>query len=254
MRFQAVVSGVNVTNPGVNWQITGQNNGNTKIDADGVLTVDAAESCSVIIVTAISQTDQSKFATCVLSVIPPESATDVWEIHGIKLVPENPIVGQGKNVRISAIISGINNPPQDVIWEMMTKTDAETHVTKDGLVFCGPRETVGRDLIVKATSVYNPTKSATVGIEVFSHDDPRIDETTVTAVLIQPDLIESGRGRNITFKVTVLGNNNPPQDVDWVLYGNQSVKTTIDRIGVLRIAADETAKALTIRATCKAPF
>lgn len=137
-------------------------------------------------------------------------ATNVWEINGIKIVPEKPTVGQGRNTRVTAIISGVNNPPQDVIWEMMTKTDAETHVTRDGLVFCGTREVVGRDLLVRATSVYDPTYSATVGIHVFSHDDPAIDETTVLSVIVMPDLVESSKGSMITFKATVLGNNNPP--------------------------------------------
>lgn len=254
MRFQAIVSGVNITNPNVRWSIAGNNNGDTVIDKDGVLTVSEKESCSVIIVTATSLADSTKFATCVLSVIPPEQATNVWEIHGIKILPDAPIVGQGRNVRVTAVISGINNPPQDVIWEIVTKTDAETHVTKDGLVFCGTRETVGRNLLVSATSVYDPTKVATVGIEVFSHDDPAIDITTVTHVLVTPDLVESAKGRTIIFKATVLGNNNPPQDVNWVIYGNQSAKTTIDTLGVLCIASDESAKALTIRATAKAPF
>lgn len=134
----------------------------------------------------------------------------MWEIKGIKIVPENPTVGQGRNTRVTAIISGINNPPQDVIWEMMVKTDAETHVTRDGLVFCGIKEIVGRDLLVRATSVYDPTYTATVGIRVFSHDDPAIDETTVLAVIAMPDLVESSKGAMITFSAIVLGNNNPP--------------------------------------------
>ena len=254
MRFQAIVSGVNITNPDVRWSITGQNSGETTIDEDGVLSVADAESCSVIIVTATSLADSTKSATCVLSVIPPEQATNVWEIKGIKIVPENPTVGQGRNTRVTAIISGINNPPQDIIWEMMVKTDAETHVTRDGLVFCGIREIVGHDLLVRATSVYDPTYTATVGIRVFSHDDPAIDETTVLAVIAMPDLVESSKGAMITFSAVVLGNNNPPQDVDWVIFGNKSAKTTIDRLGVLRIAPDEIAKAMTIRATCKGKF
>lgn len=111
MRFQAIVSGVNITNPDVRWSITGQNSGETTIDEDGVLSVADAESCSVIIVTATSLADSTKSATCVLSVIPPEQATNVWEIKSIKIVPESPTVGQGRNTRVTVIISGINNPP-----------------------------------------------------------------------------------------------------------------------------------------------
>ena len=41
---------------------------------------------------------------------------------------------------------------------------------------------------------------------------------------------------------------NPPQDVTWIVEGNNSAGTTLSAAGLLRIANEETAESLTIRA------
>lgn len=92
MLFQAVVSGINVVSANIGWSLTGNNSGDTKIDQNGRLDVAKGESASVLIVTAT--TKNGKTATAVVSVIPEELATDVWEITNIRIVPDtDAIVG-----------------------------------------------------------------------------------------------------------------------------------------------------------------
>lgn len=179
-------------------------------------------------------------------------ATDVWEIQSIKILPEGTDVGAGYNTRLAAVISGVNNPPQDVEWSVSGGADIETRITKEGVLYCGDEERAGRILYVTATAVYDPTKSATVRVRVLSADDPAIQETTITSVLVSPGMVESGKGYKVTFSAAVLGRNNPSQAVNWAISGNYSSKTVINKLGVLTIGSDEETKAITIRATSDA--
>ena len=113
----------------------------------------------------------------------------------------------------SAVVEGVNNPPQDVIWSVSGGEDVETHMSymsQDGTLYCGDEELLNRRLYVTATAVYDPDKSATVRVLVVAEDDPRVEETTIDAVIVTPGMVEAAKGEKITFKATVLGQNNPP--------------------------------------------
>lgn len=62
-------------------------------------------------------------------------------------------------------------------------------------------------------------------------------------------MVEAGKNSQITFKVVVLGQNNPSQEVKFTLSGNTSAKTVISALGVLTIATDEASKVLIVKAT-----
>lgn len=250
MRFQAVITGVNLNNQDVNWSIMGQNNIDTVISENGILSVSDVESASVIIVTATSKTDESFSGTCVVSVIPEELATDVYEIHGVTIMPDGIKVGQGYSARLAAVVNGINNPPQDVIWEVLGTSSAATHVSQDGELYVGVDEDLD-GFTVLATAVYAPDITATSIVTVLPATTPEIDKTTIVSIIVTPEMIEAAKGDKITFDATVLGNNNPPQEVTWALSGNNSANTIINKLGVLTIGADETSKVLTIRCTSK---
>lgn len=251
MRFQAVITGVNLNNQEVNWSIMGQNNIDTVIDEKGILSVADVESASVIIVTAVSKTDESFSGTCVVSVIPEELATDVYEVQSVTILPDGIQVGQGYSTRLAAVVNGIKNPPQDVVWEVLGTTSAATHVSQDGELYVGADEALD-GFTVLATAVYAPDVTATAIVTVLPADTPGIDETTVVSIIVTPEMIEAAKGDKITFDATVLGNNNPSQEVTWALSGNNSANTVINKLGVLTIGADESSKVLTIRCTSKA--
>lgn len=170
----------------------------------------------------------------------------------MKVLPVDGIIGQTKTLRLACVISGINNPPQDVIWSVRGGVDVETHISRDGVLFCGDEETVNRRLFVTATSVYDPDKQGQATITVVGKDDPRVEGPSVDMVLVSPETIEAKKNEKITFSATVVGQNNPPQGVAWVIAGQRSGKTLISNLGVLTIGDDETSKAITV--TAKSTF
>lgn len=247
MKFQAVVTGVNLANQNIVWSLMGNNHPETSISDNGILTVHKDESASVLIVTATSRTDPTKSASCVVSCIPEQLAENVWEIHNVKILPSSTVVGRTRNVRFACVIEGVNNPPQDVIWEVIGADDIETHISKEGILFCGDEEKIGHNLTVIATPVYDPGKSARAVAQVVGKDDPRVTDTTVEMVVVSPVAVEAYKGDKITFNATVIGQNNPPQDVTWSATGQRSTNTLMNKLGVLTIGADENSRAITVR-------
>lgn len=152
------------------------------------------------------------------------------------------------NARFAVQLTGLNNPPAAIIWELTGASSLATHVSRDGVVYIGADEQL-HEITLRATVSYDPTKFAEATINVVSEDTPGIDETTVDAVIISPAAVESDPGHRITFKATVIGQNNPSQEVIWSLDGNLKAETTINQMGVLTIATDETARVLKITAT-----
>lgn len=71
----------------------------------------------------------------------------------------------------------------------------------------------------------------------------------VTSVSITPENKTMAAGESQQFTATVTGTNGAPNTVDWTIDGNSSYSTAITRNGVLKIADDETAKRITVRAT-----
>ncbi|MDR3284821.1 MAG: hypothetical protein LBS97_06555, partial [Treponema sp.] len=75
-----------------------------------------------------------------------------------------------------------------------------------------------------------------------------IANSTVTGVTISPAAADVAKGGTATFGAVVAGTNNPAQTVTWFVSGGSS-GTAISAGGILAVAADETAAALTVTAT-----
>ncbi|MEU7881108.1 PxKF domain-containing protein [Microbispora bryophytorum] len=74
----------------------------------------------------------------------------------------------------------------------------------------------------------------------------------VTGVSVTPSAVTVSRGGTQSFTATVTGDGHPAQSVTWSVRGNASTGTTIDGEGLLTVASDETARALTVAATSTA--
>jgi hypothetical protein len=70
----------------------------------------------------------------------------------------------------------------------------------------------------------------------------------VNSVIVSPSTATVQRGQTRQFSATVSGTGNPPQTVTWTVTGGGS-GTTISNTGLLRIAANDSANSLTVRAT-----
>lgn len=248
LRFQAIVTGVNITNHDATFAVSGNQSPQTIITPEGVLYVDKEETSALLIVTGTCVADPNYTDTSLVTVIPPELAEDEPVVTVIQLYPAYTQIGRGMNARFAVQLTGLNNPPASIIWELTGASSLATHVSRDGVVYIGADEQL-HEITLRATVSYDPTKFAESTINVVSEDTPGIDETTVDAVIISPAAVESDPGHRITFKATVIGQNNPSQEVIWSLDGNLKAETTINQMGVLTIATDETARVLKITAT-----
>ncbi|WP_051762269.1 hypothetical protein [Microbispora rosea] len=74
----------------------------------------------------------------------------------------------------------------------------------------------------------------------------------VTGVSVTPSAVTVSRGATQSFTATVTGDGHPAQSVTWSVSGNASTGTTVDGEGLLTVAPDETARALTVAATSTA--
>lgn len=248
LRFQAIVTGVNITNHDATFAVSGNQSPQTMITPEGVLYVDKEETSALLIVTGTCAVDPKFTDTSLVTVIPPEFAEDEPVVTVIQLYPAYTQIGRGMNARFAVQLTGLNNPPASIIWDLTGATSLATYVSRDGVVYIGADEQL-HEITLRATVSYDPTKFAEATINVVSEDTPGIDETTVDAVIISPAAVESDPGHRITFKATVIGQNNPSQEVIWSLDGNLKAETTINQMGVLTIATDETARVLKITAT-----
>ena len=248
LRFQAIVTGVNITNHDATFAVSGNQSPQTIITPEGVLYVDKEETSALLVITGTCAADPKFTDTSLVTVIPPELAEDEPVVTVIQLYPAYTQIGRGMNARFAVQLTGLNNPPASIIWDLTDATSLATHVSRDGVVYIGVDEQL-HEITLRATVSYYPTKFAEAIINVVSEDTPGIDETTVDAVIISPAAVESDPGHRITFKATVIGQNNPSQEVIWSLDGNSKAETTINQMGVLTIATDETARVLKITAT-----
>ena len=216
MRFQAIITGVNLTNKEVEYSLTGNIHPETTINNTGLLVVNAKETSSVLVITAKAVADETLVDTSVVSVIPEELADpdDIATITSFTILPSYTQVGRGMNAQFAAQVVGVNNPSSDVIWEIEGASDPATHISRDGVLYIGANEEL-HEITVKATAVYDPSKTSEARAMVVSEDTPGIDETTVNAVIISPPSGEVNKGGRVTFKLTVIGQNNTSQEVRW---------------------------------------
>lgn len=245
MIFQTVITGINIADKSVKFQLAGNIHPETTISPDGVVTAHKKETSNVLIVTATSNQDKDYSDSSVISVIPEEMDQDPSEITSIQVLPTYTNVGRGRNAQFAVQVIGVNNPPADVVWSISGESDPATHISRDGILFVGAAEDL-HEITVRATAIYEPDKFAEARANVVAEDTPGVDETRVDAVIITPPTGEVEKGGRITFRATVIGQNSPSQEVRWTLDGNTSNNTILNKFGVLNVGVDESAKVLRV--------
>jgi uncharacterized protein YjdB len=205
----------------------------------GILGVAADETATILRVRATSAYDTGKSGTAIVAVI---GAAAVPAVTGVTVHPDTATVGRGQTRTFTATVAGTDNPSQTVTWTV-EGSGSGTGITGAGLLTVGADESAP-SLTVRATSAYDTGKSGTATVFVINEGAP----PTVTEVTVDPDSATVGRGQTRTFTATVAGTNNPPQNVTWSVEGGIA-ETTVTNEGELRVATNETASILIIRAT-----
>lgn len=159
----------------VTWSVEGAEKAGTTISETGMLTVAADETATKLTVKATATKDSTKFDTITLNVV------DEVKIESVSITPSvtSDFVREGHQFTATVI----GNDALDVIWTLEGNTSSDTKITPNAhtcYLEIGKYETA-ETLTLKATSVKDPTKSATATITVKQSniiDKLYIDYTT----------------------------------------------------------------------------
>jgi hypothetical protein len=172
----------------------------------------------------------------------PEPAPTVTSVS---VSPKTPGVEAGEALTFTATVSGTGNFTQTVTW---TVSRSGGGVVKTGTAFTGAQLAVAGDeptgtLTVTATSTVDTTKSDTATVTVYAAGS----KPTVTTVAVSPASPSVAKGGTQAFIATVSGTNDPAQTVTWSVSGGNA-DTAISEVGLLSVAANESAASLTVKA------
>lgn len=141
---------------------------------------------------------------------------------------------RGATTKIVATVAGTNNPNQAVTYELMgtdgIPLSTNTHIDGSGNLWVGSDER-NAEIIVKATSIGDPTKSASLGVGIGAA--AATGSTTAVAVTSTNSEIDRGATEQFTATTTPAGGS-----VVWAVAGAGS-NTFIDSAGLLHVAEDE---------------
>lgn len=157
IQFSSNVYGTYNPSQEVIWSLSGNNSTNTKIDTNGLLTIGNDETSKTITVKATSKLDNKKFTTV---------KVDVLQIKIISTVDNVTVTMEtGETKQLKAIVSGTNNPSQNITWSLSGNNSKNTVITSDGLLTIGKDET-SKKIVVKAKSVEDPSKYGEFAINI----------------------------------------------------------------------------------------
>jgi outer membrane protein OmpA-like peptidoglycan-associated protein len=167
-QFAATVIGTNNPPQTVTWSVTGGVTG-TSIDENGLLTVGEDQDPGTLTVAATSTADTAMSGTSTVTV-PASTWADVPAVTDVTVIPGVITVPQGSTQQFNAQVTGTNNPPQTVTWEV---TDAEngTTISPNGLLTVGANQAPG-PLTVTAASTVDTVMSGTAAVTVTAAPPP----------------------------------------------------------------------------------
>ena len=231
-RFTATVTGTGGVSQEVTWTVSGSESEKTTIE-NGLLTVAAGETAKELTVTATANGDKTKSATATVTVTQPATIT------GVTVEPNTANVEAGETQQFTAKVEGTGDYNESVTWTVSGNESDDTTI-ENGVLTVATDETA-TTLTVTATAVGDGTTYGTATVTVTQ-------PATITGVTVTPATatVEAGGARQFTAKVE--GTGDVSKEVTWSVSGSNA-GTTISENGLLTVAADETAKELTVTAT-----
>ena len=197
-KFSAAVLGENDISQDVVWSVTGQQSADTKVAKDGTLTVGKDESADNISVVATSAVNNKVSASVKIQIVHIiiDSGVDQVAI----------VVKCGGSLSFEAHIVGINLSSDAVTWSVSNNTSKATSISQEGVLTVGEDEKAAT-LIVTATSVADPTKSASVNVKVEGSDNAKVvgysvglsDMISLNMYTYVPEKFLSDAGANAVF-------------------------------------------------------
>ena len=167
--LQAVVSGSGVPNPAVTWTASAGT-----IDSSGTLTAPSVTALTVVTVRAVSVQDATQSGTANITVNPAPTVSSVTVSASI------PNLRPGEVTTVDASVLGTGNPSQAVTWSV--DSGGGTLAPNGGnanYIYKAPSVTSVSSVILRATSVFDPSQFGTATITVTP--PPSVTSVTVSA-------------------------------------------------------------------------
>lgn len=243
--FTAKVEGEDLTDTKVRWSVQGNKSTNTVINSEGRLTIGADERADYITVIAASNANPTVNDSVRVKIV-RENANLSLTINP----SEGVSVKAGETRNFTATLEGTNITNRTINWTVTGNTSINTSISGNGVLTVAEDEKSDA-LTVTAVSAANETVSATVSVKVIKENKP-VNPTNITITINPSENVEVKVGENKEFTARVEGTNLEDKTVTWSVNGNKSANTTISQEGVLAVAADETATAITVVATSNA--
>jgi len=231
LQLKATVEGPCNPPQTVNWSVMGGVSNGTVINQNGLLFVAINEAAPLLIVTATSVADPTKYKNVKIT-------NTSFAMH-VVITPPDVSVDQGGWQQFSADLVDGRRDPQDFTWQVIGRTSSNTEINPNGLLFVAINETAPL-LIVTATSRADSTKTgdATVNVNVPAE---------IVTVTINPREITLHPGDPHTFTASVTGTDN--QSVTWAI-SDSTYSSIGSESGLLTVGTDEpTPGTLTVTAT-----
>ena len=168
----------------------------------------------------------------------------------IAVSPSSATVGQGSEIKLSAIVTTVGFANKAVKWTVQSATGEVTgkvSVSIDGLVKVPSDYTSGSTITIRATSIYDTTKYADCTITVASTTLPSITSVTVTSA---GSVTSIGLDTTLQMSATVVKTGNASTTVEWDL--DDDAKTdgfTISSTGLITSPETATVDEITVIAT-----
>jgi hypothetical protein len=163
LQLTAAVTGRNNPPSTVTWRVSSSANGSgavtagTAMSSNGTLTVAASEAAATLYVIATSTIDATKSGSITVT---------IPTVTGVTVSPASANIRRGDGQTFTARVQGTGNPGQEVTWKVDGVGGvATTVITNNGMLVISTAEALS-SLIVTATSVDDPTKSATVMVTI----------------------------------------------------------------------------------------
>ena len=169
----------------------------------------------------------------------------VYTISDVTVTPSDMDANKDTTQQFYAVVTGIGEPPQDVVWSV-SGSDGSSFIDENGLLTIGEGET-GGTLTVTATSAYSAAKA---GSTILTMTEEPV-EAVVLFVTVQPGTAEVEKGKTQLFEAHVAVQGAAVTDVQWSV-NRTDMLTSIDENGLLTIGPDEERTTLTVTATSKA--
>jgi hypothetical protein len=166
-------------------------------------------------------------------------------VTSVTVSPPTQTVEKSGTYQFSTIVEGENNPAQTVMWniEADSAKNAATTIV-NGLLTVATDE-INDTFTIRATSTVDTTKSGTAIVNIVAAGTP-----IVYSVTISPSTPVVVIGGNTQLSAAVIGKNDPAQTVTWSIETDDTnAGTTVDANGKLTVAAEETLRTLTVKAT-----